>query len=479
MICNDRRDVILFVALGACLIFIWTTLIYLRGPGLFYDAEPILIDQTDEADRTFLRQAMAVEFPAPIDYAPITEVCTRHGNASTQFREGLLFSCEQQHGGVGMVRNQILKCIRYAMHAGAALVIPSMAKRNPADITDIETAREVPLEYLFDRPTFVRHLTAACPGMRLYDRAEDFPGYAQRAAPPLDLVGDQFEPHRPREGLMFPREWRRFFDEWLAAQGLRPAADAPVQVQMQQAYLEYPVHDDGNAFVSEFGKILSFREDTRAVAAKVLLELRRQFALPIDPTRAVTPGVFYGAHLRLEKDALEAWTVAEGWRFSQMDDQFEEQYQNIACAGLSVVYVASGNQTVVKLFGEYLSRRLAEDASLKREGGHADENRSLPQNVTVVTKYELLTGRDRETLDKMTFDQQGLVDFLIMMKASEFMGVAHSSFPWTVALRRHELSKYSQYANGDSDLLQDEYSVIMGMRSDYPYVDPFEYGLWP
>ena len=71
------------------------------------------------------------------------------------------------------------------------------------------------------------------------------------------------------------------------------------------------------------------------------------------------------------------------------------------------------------------------------------------------------------------------MDFLVLFKASAFMGVAHSSFPWNIALRRHELSKYANYANEGSDLLKDEYSTIMGMSADYPHVDPFVYSIWP
>ena len=191
-----------------------------------------------------------------------------------------------------------------------------------------------------------------------------------------------------------------------------------------------------------------------------------RFRLSIDPTKAINQDAYYGAHLRLEEDAIWAWPPEE-WRFSRMEEQFEQQFQNLERTGLSVVYVASGNQTVVDLFSKSLSQRLEAASSPKI------------RNVTVVTKHDLLQGSDREELDKLPFDQQALVDFLIMFKASAFMGVAHSSFPWTVALRRHELSNYTSYSNEGSDLLRDEYSVIMGMEADYPSVDPFVYGLWP
>ncbi|KAH7411282.1 hypothetical protein BKA64DRAFT_377680 [Cadophora sp. MPI-SDFR-AT-0126] len=473
MIFQDRQETTVALSCAAALILIWISLYNIRGPGLFYEPQPSLELQEGE-DAVFLRHAMNVEFPSPIDYTPIRSVCTQD---PSNFRPGLLFSCEEQHGGVGMVRNQILKCIRYAIHGGGALVIPSMAKRNPKDISDIETSNEVPLEYLFDRETFITHLTNACPGMRLYNHASDFPAYENRAPEPLQLVGDQFELNHPRTGLSDPLSWRSSFDSWLVGQNVEISTAKPVHVQIGQAYLEYPVHNDSLSFSSEFGKLLSFRADTRALAARVLLSLNQKFELGVDPERPINEKSFFGAHLRLEKDAVEAWSPEEGWRFSRMEDQFAEVWREIRRReeAVKVVYVACGDQSIVDTFAEYISTKLEE------------EGKEEEMSISVVTKYTLLSGHDLARLNALTFDQQALVDFLIMFKAGFFVGVAHSSFPWTVALRRHELSVFREdegrpdggYANLGSDILRDELSVIVGMRRDYPYVDPFEWGLWP
>ncbi|PSR97371.1 hypothetical protein BD289DRAFT_362648 [Coniella lustricola] len=421
----------------------------------------------------FIQTATQVEFPTPIDYAPLQELC-----ANTTFRAGLLFTCEGQHGGIGMVRNQILKCVRYAIHGGGALVVPSMSLRSASDLSDISGPTEVPLEYLMDRDAFVTRLTKGCPGMVLYNRTEDFPHYSQlaaRAGRTVDLVGDQFEPNHPRQGLEHPHEWRASLDAWLLHQQNISAASitasTPVHVRMGQSYLEYPIRSDGDAAAREFGKIVSFREDTRELAAKVLFALRRQHALAtIDASAAINDKAYFGAHVRLEEDAVWAWSPDE-WRFSRIKDQFEAHFAYIARTGLTTVYVACGNQTVVDLFAAQL--RLWNSAT------SADGSPNNNNTVTVVTKYDLLWGADRVRLDALTFDQQALVDFILMFKASAFMGVAHSSFSWNVALRRHELSKYPDYANEGSDLLRDEYSIIMGMEADYPRVDGFKYAIWP
>ncbi|CAK7243793.1 MAG: hypothetical protein STHCBS139747_005321 [Sporothrix thermara] len=464
MVAKDVRErLAIIIPLTFAFAFAWSFRLFgFRDAVLevFGGPSPMTIPPAAVNEAAFIQQAMDVEFPAPIDYGPINEVCGR-----TPFRaEQLVFTCEGQHGGIGMLRNQILKCIRYAIHGGGALVVPSIALRNKNDLKDIETDTEMPLEYLLERETFKKHLAASCPQMQLYDRIEDVPSYDQRQGKPLQLLGDQFEPGHPLSGLQRPREWRHDFDEWLAKQGVQLQDGSPVHIQMEQSFLEYPVRDDGDAFVHEFGKILSFRSDSRQLAAKVLYALRTRFDLPINPAVAINPNAYYGAHLRLESDAQWAWPPSE-WRFSRMHDQFEEQYRNIERTGLRTVYVASGNQTVVQMFADYLAKMLP------GSDGESD--------VRVVTKHDLLQPDDLRKLSAMTFDQQALVDFMVMFKASAFMGVAFSSFPWNVALRRHELSRYAAYANEGSDLLRDEYSTIMGMAADYPYVDSFVTSIWP
>jgi hypothetical protein len=141
-----------------------------------------------------------------------------------------------------------------------------------------------------------------------------------------------------------------------------------------------------------------------------------------------------------------------------MENQFEEQFQNVIRTCLSVVYVVSGKRIVLDLLADYMGRRIAEDFSSSSE-----KDGVRKRNVTEVTKYDLLKGHDRRQLDHFTFDQQALVDFPIMFKASAFMCAAHSSFLWAVALRRHEISKYREYTNEGSDLLRDEYTIIMGI----------------
>ena len=69
----------------------------------------------------------------------------------------------------------------------------------------------------------------------------------------------------------------------------------------------------------------------------------------------------------------------------------------------------------------------------------------------------------------MAWDQQALMDVLIMMKATDLERILHSSFSWNITLRRHWYSKME----GDKHLkceqmLLDELSVIYGFVDAYP-----------
>ena len=57
--------------------------------------------------------------------------------------------------------------------------------------------------------------------------------------------------------------------------------------------------------------------------------------------------------------------------------------------------------------------------------------------ITVTTKSELLRGEDLEELKAMSWDQQALVDYEVMLKSSFFSGLQQSSFSYNIAVRRH------------------------------------------
>ena len=89
MLFKNGTEITIALALVAALAIIWTSLVDLRGSGLFYEAPAGPAQQQQQQQQgdadAFLKQAVDVEFPAPIDYASIREICTRRPD---NFRPG-------------------------------------------------------------------------------------------------------------------------------------------------------------------------------------------------------------------------------------------------------------------------------------------------------------------------------------------------------------------------------------------------------
>lgn len=145
----------------------------------------------------------------------------------------------------------------------------------------------------------------------------------------------------------------------------------------------------------------------------------------------------------------------QDWVYSRYETQAELFLSGAANASLPLIYVASGDRDeVAKLSGEARER-----------------------NMTVTTKFDVLGGPEVAALGGMSWDQQGMVDFLVMTKASMFGGVSHSSFAWNVALGRHVVGGEAgeEHLKGPQ-ALSDKLSQVYGKPGQYP---EYPSTLWP
>jgi hypothetical protein len=189
----------------------------------------------------------------------------------------------------------------------------------------------------------------------------------------------------------------------------------------------------------------------------VLRKLAERYEYTGSLTEAVLPDFFFGAHLRTERDAKLGWPGGD-LVYSRYETQAALILSSASNASLPLIYVAFGDRSeVAKLSAEAASR-----------------------NMTVITKFDILDSQEVAALEAMSWDQQGMVDFLVMMRASVFGGVGHSSFAWNVALGRHVLVG-GEEGEGDGHLrggqaLSDRLSQVYGKAGEYP-----EYAstLWP
>ena len=124
---------------------------------------------------------------------------------------------------------------------------------------------------------------------------------------------------------------------------------------------------------------------------------------------------------------------------------------------LPLIYAASGNATSIDLFA------------------------ASTAPTPVVTKFSLLSGEDLALLESMSWDQQALVDYIILARSSRFLGVRDSSFSYNLAIARQAFGRgtcggeETVTALAQGVVYQDDMSVLIG-KADNP---DFRHGLWP
>ncbi|KAM7198015.1 hypothetical protein V8F33_005282 [Rhypophila sp. PSN 637] len=150
---------------------------------------------------------------------------------------------------------------------------------------------------------------------------------------------------------------------------------------------------------------------------------------------------FLGAHLRVAADA-----AAAGWPGYEAQAPLyilEAKERN-----LSSVYLATGSS-------EHRDR-FRKEAAL--------------EGLVTFLKEDLLDEEEREELANMSWDQQALVDFEVLMHSAMFYGFVRSSFTWALALRRGTLPEAvgtAVYSGGEHEY-RDGLSAIVGRHEMNP-----------
>ncbi|OBT81908.1 hypothetical protein VE02_09285 [Pseudogymnoascus sp. 03VT05] len=389
----------------------------------------------------------------PLDSSAIRSIC-----ASTTWEPSLVFTCNSSVGGIGNIRNSLLNCLRFSISAGASLVTPLIVVRNESDTAAIRTGITAPLSYMFSASHLRDSLALSCPGLVLHETLESAiaAGGGGKINEPLLLRPEYLQSKDlPRTGLASPETWGANFTTWLHDN--IPASAAPgatTIIHLSRTYLAYPIYSDGVDFATHFGSLLKFRSDIRLLATSVLRGLAARYEYTGPLTEAVLPDFFFGAHLRTERDAKLGWPGGD-WVYSRYETQAALFLSAASNASLPLIYVASGDQDeVAKLSAEARER-----------------------NMTVVTKFDVLGKEEVEEMEAMSWDQQGMVDFLVMTRASVFGGVGHSSFAWNVALGRHVVGgKEGKGHLRGPQALSDGLSQVYGKPGEYP---EYSSTLWP
>ena len=360
---------------------------------------------------------------APFVSWPLARLC----QDDTTWVPGLVFMCNNNSGGIGNIRNFILTCLRYAIEAGATgFVLPTIETRSKADLAQLFGGQR-PFDYFFDTQHFLRGLGSACPALTVYDRIDDVPNLEVRKPEPLlpkemgERAGCDY-----RDLNRHTDAFRHTLHAWVADSAaqlnLPPMSELyPRVVQpVWGVQWEWPVAKDGAEYTNSVGGLLRFREDILELGKGIVHAMRKRPAAG----SSAGPGTFAGIHLRTESDALDFWPT--------FDTQASQFVQSVNDRGFTRVYLATGNTT------EAAKLRSKFDAARTNKTSKTNENKD-ENKVQVLTKNQLLKDRPRllQMLQSMTWDQQALVDYIVLVSCDYFLGVSPSSFSMTIAAKRH------------------------------------------
>lgn len=238
----------------------------------------------------------------------------------------------------------------------------------------------------------------------------------------------EFHHHAERWGDNF--RWWLFDERRISESGVpAPSAKKPFLVRMSRWVLfQWPVHKDGAEFMNTYGQLLKFKRPVLEMGKKVLGKMHNMSAT-VHAARSGQTSVdkqhggkksffdngergFLGLHLRTESDIDHA-----GW------PGYQELLQGFLAKAIEhsfdggIAYVATGNVSE--------ARKLEHDA--KEALG-----------LKVVDKRKLLEDEPEALaeLEAMTWDHQGLVDFVVMAASDMFLGSQRSSFSVWLTARR-------------------------------------------
>lgn len=302
-----------------------------------------------------------------------------------------------------------------------------------------DATHSVELDSLYDVEYFLENWKQACPQLRAVRLEKEIPAIPPISQAPAIKANRVTALPRNKELMLDATGWRKGFDTWMtdnvpAYQNM--SLQEPVRVIQRVALSHWNREAHAPDFARAFPRLFRFPDKMRRLAAAALWNMEKQTgkavvsdavlfsdllmatdkSKQIDESASVVtslgpgrlpPQGYLGAHLRVAQDAANAkWPGYEAQAPAYLDEAVASK--------LSVVYLATGSAEHRKMFKADAAKR----------------------QIEVVTKEGLLDKDELAELQSMTWDQQAIVDFEVLVHSSRFAGFVRSSFSWVVAIRR-------------------------------------------
>ncbi|KAJ9149493.1 Alternative oxidase [Pleurostoma richardsiae] len=363
--------------------------------------------------------------------------------ADTTWHKGLWVHCHSACGpnkksfcmGLNNARNRVQTCVRLAIDAGAGVILPSIATRDPNHLVNTGTDRSYCPDTWWDIASLKDTMQTACPQLKVeFCPPEDKPEIDRVITVPF---------RRYLEASHHTGSFHTLVDAALADANLSVndvSATDPLVIDFGDTYIGWNYRESG-----ELGTIR--KALFRALPFnRTLLDLSmRIFERP-----QLRGGDFIGVHLRGESD----WPAGFGTVQTQMA-QYVEAIEHIAAhpggSGTRTVFVSCGDRGSIQTFREMLQ----------------------PLGYEVYDKWGLLEDRpdDLQIVESQRFDQKAIIEYQVLVGAKYFIGVIMSSMSSMIAFARtvddeHDFFETYIYPNSSKHGLTRSYHDNMAVKGN-------------